>query len=205
MKTHRSHMNTHRSLIEPLETRIAPAAVAVLNLSSLDGKTGFKISGEVAGDYSGVSVSAAGDVNGDGFADLLIGAPGADPNGSGSGASYVVFGKAGGFSKTLELSTLDGANGFKINGEAAGDYSGRSVSAAGDVNGDGFADLLIGAPNASPNGSASGASYVVFGKAGGAPSPVHHSPTHPVPGLDILSVKGSERALRRDGVARNPK
>src|SRR5260221_3796137 len=114
MKTHRSHMNPHRSLIEPLETRIAPAAVAVLNLSSLDGKTGFKISGEVAGDYSGVSVSAAGDVNGDGFADLLIGATGADPNGTSSGASYVVFGKAGRLTPSLELSTLHGANGLQI-------------------------------------------------------------------------------------------
>src|SRR5260221_11725376 len=110
MKTHRSHMNTHRSLIEPLETRIAPAAVAVLNLSSLDGKTGFKISGEVAGDYSGVSVSAAGDVNGDGFADLLIGAPGAAPNGPGSGASHVVFGKAGGFPPPLDLFTRRGTH-----------------------------------------------------------------------------------------------
>jgi len=90
-------------------------------------------------------VSAAGDVNGDGFADLLIGANDASPNGTYSGASYVVFGKAGGFTVPLNLSTLNGANGFKINGETAADFSGRSVSAAGDVNGDGFADLLIGA------------------------------------------------------------
>src|SRR5438132_1217471 len=99
MKTNR---NTP-SLIEPLEARIAPAAVAAINLSSLDGKTGFKINGEAADDHSGYSVSGAGDVNGDGFADLLIGALGADPNGSQSGASYVVFGKAGGFTTPLEL------------------------------------------------------------------------------------------------------
>src|SRR5258707_1324006 len=111
-------MNTS-SLIEPLEARIAPAAVAAIDLSSLDGKTGFRINGEAVGDHSGYSVSAAGDVNGDGFADLLIGAELADPNGSNSGASYVVFGKAGGFTSQIDLSTLDGANGFKIKGEAA--------------------------------------------------------------------------------------
>jgi hypothetical protein len=70
----------------------------------------------------------------------------------------VVFGKAGGFAASLDLSTLDGSNGFQINGEAAADRSGYSVSAAGDVNGDGFGDLIIGARYA-------GASYVVFGSA----------------------------------------
>ena len=54
-------------------------------------------------------------------------------------------------------------HGFQINGEAAGDFSGHSVAGAGDVNGDGFADLIIGAYGADPNGSLSGASYVVYG------------------------------------------
>ena len=145
------------------------ATAGNLNLSSLNGTNGFKLSGVAGDDYSGRSVSAAGDVNGDGFDDLLIGADGADPNGNAvSGASYVVFGKAD-FSATagtLNLSTLNGTTGFKLSGVAAGDSAGSSVSAAGDVNGDGFDDLLIGAPGAGPNGlPASGASYVVFGKA----------------------------------------
>ena len=105
-------------------------------------------------------------MNGDGFDDLIIGAKGVGAYAN--GASYVVFGKAQGFSANLNLSTLNGTNGFKISGAAApGDSFGISVSAAGDVNGDGFDDLIIGAFLANPNGADSGASYVVFGKASG--------------------------------------
>src|SRR5215831_5988536 len=144
-----------------------PQYPAIIALSSLNGSTGFQINGEAAGNYAGLSVSSVGDINGDGFADIIIGAPTAAPNGTYSGASYVIFGKASGFSSTLELSSLDGSNGFEINGEAVNGDAGYSVSGAGDVNGDGFADILIGAPFLSPNGSYSGASYVVFGKASG--------------------------------------
>src|SRR4028119_2192832 len=135
------------------------------NLSDLDGSNGFAINGIAAYDESGRSVSSAGDVNGDGFDDLIIGAFLADPNGiSYAGQSYVVFGSNSGFGADLNLSTLDGSNGFAINGIAANDLSGRSVSSAGDVNGDGFDDLIIGAFGADPNGiSQAGQSYVVFG------------------------------------------
>jgi hypothetical protein len=64
------------------------------------------------------SVSNAGDVNGDGFDDVIVGAAGADPNGNSSGSSYVVFGKASGFSATMDLSSLDGSNGFRLDGVA---------------------------------------------------------------------------------------
>jgi hypothetical protein len=139
----------------------------ILELSSLNGTNGFAINGINAGDSSGLPARSAGDVNGDGFDDLIIGATGADPNGSYSGQSYVVFGKSGGFGASLNLSTLNGTNGFALNGINAYDFSGQSVSSAGDVNGDGFADLIIGATGADPNGDNSGQSYVVFGKSGG--------------------------------------
>jgi hypothetical protein len=130
----------------------------------LSGVGGFAINGVAAYDYAGRSVSSAGDVNGDGLADLIVGAQGADPNGERSGASYVVFGKADG--TKVELSAL-GTGGFVINGAASQDIAGR-VSSAGDVNGDGLDDLIVGAFGADPNGiDRSGASYVVFGKAGG--------------------------------------
>jgi Ca2+-binding RTX toxin-like protein len=104
-------------------------------------------------------------VNGDGFDDLIVGARNDDPNGgSNSGASFVVFGKASGASVELsEIQLGDNEDGFVINGVAAFDKSGTSVSSAGDVNGDGFDDLIIGAQSDDPNGDASGASFVVFG------------------------------------------
>ncbi len=136
-----------------------------LNLSDLDSENGFIINGESANDISGVSVSSAGDVNGDGIYDLIIGASGADWDaGSDSGKSYVIFGSDDEnglpIPNPLNLSTLDARNGFVINGENAGDFSGHSVSSAGDVNGDGIDDLIIGAPSAE---SSTGKSYVVFG------------------------------------------
>ncbi|MGF2038614.1 MAG: beta strand repeat-containing protein [Nostoc sp. CmiVER01] len=136
-----------------------------LNLSDLNGSNGFFINGIAADDYSGWSVSNAGDINNDGIDDLIIGTPVADSNGnSDAGQSYVVFGgtnlDSGG---TLNLSDLNGSNGFIINGIAVGDYSGSSVSNAGDINNDGIDDLIIGASGASPNGYQSGQSYVVFG------------------------------------------
>jgi Ca2+-binding RTX toxin-like protein len=137
---------------------------ATLELSALNGSNGFRIAGATAGERSGWSVASAGDVNGDGIEDLIIGASLADANGVDSGASYVVFGKDtasdGAFATTVQLSALDGTNGFRIAGAAAGDRSGMSVAWAGDVNGDGVGDLIIGARNA----DGTGASYVVFGK-----------------------------------------
>ncbi|MEH2002478.1 MAG: hypothetical protein V7L00_27720 [Nostoc sp.] len=163
-----------------------------LNLSSLNGANGFAINGINVADLSGISVSSAGDVNSDGIADLIIGASYADPNGDGSGQSYVVFGKSTGFSATLNLSDLNGANGFAINGIAADDGSGYSVSSAGDVNSDGIADLIIGAPGASPNANSSGQSYVVFGKSTGFSATLNLSDLNGANGFAINGINAGD-------------
>ena len=145
----------------------APGTDGVLDLSDLDGTNGFILTGIDAFDYSGSSVSSAGDVNGDGYDDLIIGARLADPNGDNSGEIYVVYGGASapGTDGVLDLSMLNGTNGFILTGIDAGDLSGRSVSSAGDVNGDGYDDLIIGARGGDPNGDGSGETYIVYGGA----------------------------------------
>jgi hypothetical protein len=141
-------------------------AGGIVEASSLDGSNGFVINGINPGDFLGGSVISRSDINGDGIADLIIGIPLADPNGiTNAGSTYVVFGGttvgAGGI---VEASTLDGSNGFVINGINPGDFLGGSVISTSDINGDGIADLIISAPNADPNGiTNAGSTYVVFG------------------------------------------
>lgn len=131
------------------------------DLANLDGISGFRIVGLNSSDLTGYSVESAGDVNGDGLDDMIIGAKHANPHGVGaSGTSYVVFGRVSGFGSSLNLTQLDGSNGFRLNGKQT-ETSGLSVASAGDINGDGFSDIAIGAP------SGAGATYVVYGKASG--------------------------------------
>ena len=136
-----------------------------LNLANLNGNNGFVINGIDKSDFSGVSVSSAGDINNDGLDDVIIGANFADPNGNkNAGESYLVFGNNTEFNSSLNLANLDGNNGFVINGIDAGDNSGISVSSAGDINGDGFADLIVGAANADPHNQENGGeAYIIFG------------------------------------------
>jgi len=155
--------------IDTGRVRVVVRPVAVPLAAVVAGVGGFAIDGEAINNRSGRSLSHAGDVNGDGFADLIVGAGYASPNGvPAAGRSYVVFGKTDG--QRVALSQLTGSQGFVIDGEERGHFAGRAVSGAGDVNGDGLADVIVGAPFASPNGlDYAGRSYVVFGKSDGAP------------------------------------
>ncbi|MGE0428802.1 MAG: FG-GAP-like repeat-containing protein, partial [Hydrogenophaga sp.] len=165
-------------------------SVELSNISNGD-PGGFVINGQSADDNSGLSVSSAGDVNGDGLADLIVGAPQSDPAGkSGAGRSYVVFSQTGNTAVELSGIAASGTGGFVINGQSAGDQSGVSVSSAGDVNGDGLADLIVGAHNSNPatGGSNAGRSYVVFGKTGG-----------PAVELSIIAAGGTEEGFVING------
>ena len=130
---------------------------ALVDLDNL--MQGFRIDGAEAGDRSGFSVAGAGDVNGDGLADLIVGA----------GTSYVVFGKGG--RRAVNLADL-GGGGFHLDDPSSSAGFVARVSAAGDVDGDGLADLIVGAPSAN---SYAGASYVVFSEQLASPAATYRA------------------------------
>lgn len=143
-----------------------------LDVTSLNGNNGFALYGGDRGDGAGVSVSAAGDINGDGIGDIIVGAfrgdvetdQGALRN---AGKSYIIFGKDSGFDAAIYLDDLDGSDGFAVMGADAGDFSSISVSGAGDVNDDGFADILVGAYGADYIDGVwqTGETYLIMGQA----------------------------------------
>ena len=114
------------------------------------------ITGPDAGSDFGYSVASAGDVNGDGYADVIISATGFNQT---VGRAYLFLGGPGGLaaSPAASITGPDGANG----------YFGSSVAGAGDVNGDGYADVIVGAPNLS---NQTGRAYLYLGSATGLAS-----------------------------------
>lgn len=128
----------------------------------LNGINGVRMDGVTAGDRAGTAVAGI-DVDGDGYGDVAIGAPGASPGGlAGAGSTYVVFGHPG-WTSTFALSGINGTNGFILNGSTAGDGTGTTL-AVGDVNHDYIADLLVGAPFADYTLANSGVVYSYYGE-----------------------------------------
>lgn len=143
-----------------------------VRLRDPDGVQIAEFVGRDPGDYSGRAIAALGDVNGDGINDVMIGAPRARTGSDrlGSGEAYVVFGKSNangstGLPALFDLNRFDGTNGFII---SAGDETsdlGFSISGAGDINGDGISDLLVGTLRGNK-------AYAVFGRSGDFPAEV---------------------------------
>jgi hypothetical protein len=142
-----------------------PNSIDLTNLTAADG---FIVQGDAAGDHAGISVSSAGDVNGDGIDDIIVGASRGDDGGVNAGEAYVVYGTVGTDRGLVDLSNLAPADGFIIQGDAAGDYAGRFVSSAGDVNGDGIDDIIVGALYGDDGGNDAGEAYVIYGAVGTA-------------------------------------
>ncbi|MDA0668050.1 MAG: hypothetical protein O3A50_09780, partial [Planctomycetota bacterium] len=117
--------------------------------SGATGSLIWQFDGQASADQLGRSVSGAGDVDGDGFDDVIVGAHGADPGGlSDAGSAFVYSGATGSLI-------------WQFDGQASSDILGISVSGAGDVDGDGFDDVIVGAPSADPGGvSSAGSAYV---------------------------------------------
>lgn len=160
-----------------------------MNLVLLEAGAGTEFHGAGTGDLAGQAVSAAGDVNGDGFGDFIVGAR---DGASGKGAAFIIYGKASGFAVDLTLSGLT-TEGVQLNGAASGDRAGGSVSGAGDVNGDGFADVIVGAAGADEGGTDRGAAYVVFG-GGNLGATIQFGP---------FGFTGGNGGFRLQGVANN--
>lgn len=145
---------------------------ALLGVDELDGSNGFRLQSTIEGNQLGISVSGAGDINGDGLGDLIIGA--AVPASSGqvlTGEAIVLFGSVDGFDPVIDIASIDAATGFRLEGTPTDIPSSFRVSDAGDFNGDGVDDFLLGAPASSDSGlEGSGSSYVLFGATQSAPS-----------------------------------
>jgi hypothetical protein len=137
----------------------APAASSPVTIYLSDADYSFV--GEDSSDFACRKVSSAGDVDGDGLDDLLLGARTNGAGGSSAGKAYLILGSSllpATPPVTIDLSLAD----HSFVGENVYDSAGASVSSAGDVDGDGFDDLLVGAEGVDSGGVSAGSAYLLL-------------------------------------------
>lgn len=171
----------------------------VFDLASLlvanggDGSRGFVIRGIAADDSTGFSVARGGDVNGDGRVDLVVAAPFASPGGrDGAGSTFILFGKSS-FPAEVSLATITVGDGFRVNGTVPFSLAGETTDTAGDVNGDGFDDLLLGASGADGAGYGAGEAYLLLGHAGAFPAELELASLDATSGRRLLGVAPNDQ------------
>ena len=147
-----------------MKPTLAFAALAYVLLSPLQAQStppaDVTITGESAGNDFGWRAAPAGDVNGDGVEDLIVGAPSYDGIAGFAGRAYLFYGP---FTGDINAADADAI----ISAEAFGDNLGFSVASAGDVNNDGFDDIIVGARSNDANGIQSGRVYLFYGPISG--------------------------------------
>lgn len=169
MRSDRSHTNAGSVFV-----LYGPVSAA-----STVGTADVVLTGEMERDYAGDPVSFIGDSNGDGLSDIVVGAYGADDRGSLSGAAYVVQGRShGALDGEFDLAEADAV----YLGESAGDCAGYAVTGAGDTNGDGYQDLVIGAFVNDAVATGTGSAYLLLGPLSGVHG-LEEAPTR-VQGVD---------------------
>ena len=137
----------------------------VIDLATAD----YSFVSEQSSSSAGISVASAGDVDGDGLSDILMGAWANDDGGFNAGKAYLILGSSLGSSSVINLSMAD----YSFVGEDVQDLAGGSVSSAGDVDGDGLSDVLVGAKRA--NDGNSGKAYLILSSSLGSSTVINLS------------------------------
>lgn len=157
-------LSAHFELAAELKLVVdAREAVFPITIDLLITAPSWAAEGTQVGEYFGGGAGTAGDVNGDGYADIVVGAPGYDNGQANEGRAFVYYGSATGLSLTP---------GWSAESNVAWAWFGFAARTAGDVNNDGYADVIVGAYGYSNGESYEGAAYVFHGSAGGlSPTP----------------------------------
>jgi Ca2+-binding RTX toxin-like protein len=168
--------------------------IGSINFSALAPSQGFQILGEYAANAGPYMVgTSAGDINGDGYDDIVIGAPYYGPFIPFTGRAYVVYGHA--TSGAVDLGNMTATQGMILQSPSYNDWHfGEAVAAAGDVNGDGYDDVLIGAPAAGQGGQNAGSAFLLFGSATGITAANLNTMT-PSQGITFSGTLGSFTGL----------